>query len=42
MESVDCIVTRIEDLSVEASSEKVTVRNNAIDQVKKIFDSNVG
>lgn len=41
MASVDQIVTRLEDLSADVCSEKVTQRNKAIDQVKQIFDSSV-
>lgn len=41
MATVDQLVTRLEDLSAEVCSEKVTARNKAIDQVKQIFDSSV-
>lgn len=39
MTSVDEIVCRLEDLSSEAQSTKVTVRNKAIDQLKQMFDT---
>lgn len=38
---LDQLVTRLEDLSADVCSEKVTARNKAIDQVKQIFDSSV-
>lgn len=40
MASVDQIVTRLEDLSEDVCSEKVTLRNKGIDQVKQIFGEN--
>lgn len=41
MASVDQIVTKLEDLSEEVCSEKVTVRNKAVDQLKALFDGNL-
>lgn len=40
MDNVEQLVTRMEDLSHDVCSEKVTVRNKAIDQVKLIFSEN--
>lgn len=41
MSSSDQLVKRLEDLSADVCSDKVTIRNKAIDQVKQILDSSV-